>query len=220
MPLENSTNIADLDQSWPLGGDPTNKGDDHLRLIKAVLKTQFPGTGGNGFSTPILATEAELNFVQGASSNIQDQLDTLSNTTDNLEANLSAPAGTTMVFYQAAAPTGWTQNASLNDFMLRIINTAGGTSGGTNSPILTDFTHNHSTAAHTLTIAEMPNHSHTYETYVGFRGASSGSSQDGAKAGNTSAVGGGAAHSHGNTGTATIQFRPKYLNTILAVKDA
>ena len=42
MPLEISTYISGLDESWPLSGDPTNKGDDHLRLIKHVLQSQFP----------------------------------------------------------------------------------------------------------------------------------------------------------------------------------
>jgi len=38
MPLESGTTIADLNASWPTGGDPKSEGDDHLRLIKTVLK--------------------------------------------------------------------------------------------------------------------------------------------------------------------------------------
>ena len=76
MGLENPTGatIATFDPTWPTDGDPINQGDDHIRLIKAVLKSILPGAGGNGFATPISATEAELNFVSGVTSAIQDQI--------------------------------------------------------------------------------------------------------------------------------------------------
>ncbi len=38
MPLETGTKISDLNAAWPLGSDPKSQGDDHLRLIKAVLQ--------------------------------------------------------------------------------------------------------------------------------------------------------------------------------------
>jgi len=41
------------------------------------------------------------------------------------------PAGTVVVFYQAAAPTGWTQVTSQNDAALRVVSGTGGTAGGT-----------------------------------------------------------------------------------------
>ncbi|QDY70129.1 hypothetical protein [Qingshengfaniella alkalisoli] len=37
MGLEVGNTIADLNANWPLGSDPKAQGDDHLRLIKAVL---------------------------------------------------------------------------------------------------------------------------------------------------------------------------------------
>jgi hypothetical protein len=67
--------LADLDATWPLFTDPRKEGDDHLRYIKKALKNTFPGALGNGFSAPILADETELNFLQGVTSNIQNQLD-------------------------------------------------------------------------------------------------------------------------------------------------
>lgn len=42
MPLEAATYVADLITTNPVGGDPVSQGDDHLRLIKAVLQTSFP----------------------------------------------------------------------------------------------------------------------------------------------------------------------------------
>lgn len=63
MPLENATTISQLDSSWPLGLDSATRGDDHLRLLKAVLKAQFPGASGQGFSKPITIKEDELNGI-------------------------------------------------------------------------------------------------------------------------------------------------------------
>jgi hypothetical protein len=42
------------------------------------------------------------------------------------------PSGTVMLFYQAAAPTGWTQITTHNDKALRVVSGAGGGSGGSN----------------------------------------------------------------------------------------
>ena len=75
MSVESSTTIAGLVTTNPAVTDPVYDGPNHFWLIKSVLKNIFPGAGGVGFATPILATEAELNYVHGTTSNIQDQLD-------------------------------------------------------------------------------------------------------------------------------------------------
>ena len=88
---------------------------------------------------------------------------------------------TVSVFYQAAAPTGWTQVTAHNDKALRLVNGAGGgfgfggTSGAGGSNFSTVFpssnsniTVNFNTTApvsgtvggHTLTTAEIPDHTH------------------------------------------------------------
>ncbi len=68
MPLESTITIEGLNTSWPLGGDGVAEGDDHVRQEKSVLKNIFPGLSGNGFNTPILSTEAELNKLAGMTS--------------------------------------------------------------------------------------------------------------------------------------------------------
>lgn len=88
MPLESATVISELDPSWPLAGDPTNQGDDHLRLTKSVLQSQFPGAGGTGFAVPITATEDDLNNTSGSTSNFQTQIDALQAEVDALQATL------------------------------------------------------------------------------------------------------------------------------------
>lgn len=43
----------------------------------------------------------------------------------------SVPVGTTTYFFQAGAPTGWTQIGSLSDIALRVVSGTGGGTGGT-----------------------------------------------------------------------------------------
>jgi len=91
-------------------------------------------------------------------------------------------SGVKMVFAQAAAPTGWTQDTSSNDAALRVVSGSGGGTGGTHafsSPPSTAHTHTgpshtHSTpshshshslsaGAHTLSTSQMPSHNHSYK---------------------------------------------------------
>jgi hypothetical protein len=64
------------------------------------------------------------------------------------------PSGTTMLFYQAAAPTGWTKLTTQNDKALRVVSGSGGVAGGTN-PFSTVMAQT-ATGNHTLTLAEAP----------------------------------------------------------------
>jgi hypothetical protein len=80
------------------------------------------------------------------------------------------PQSSTMVFYQASAPTGWTKSTTHNNKALRVVDGTGGGSGGTNS-FTTIFDDNGTTGPvsatlsgtvgpHTLTTAEIPAHTH------------------------------------------------------------
>lgn len=73
------------------------------------------------------------------------------------------PSGTKMFFYQASAPTGWTQDTTHNDKALRVVSGAGGGSGGSLS--LSAAT----TGGHTLTISEMPAHNHVVSPVTDIR---------------------------------------------------
>jgi len=224
MGIESGTTIATLDSSWPLSGDYISEGDNHVRLLKAVLKAQFPGVGGLGFAVPITATEVEINYLSGTTSGIQAQLDTLA--TNNQDW---IPAGTIMLFYQPAAPVGWTQIADDDNSMIRMVSGAGdvgGAFGGTDSPI--NYAHVHTTAAHALTIAEMPAHTHDIRFNLGAHYDSS-STNFGSGAGGavvtqptldlraSETAGSGDAHTHGDTESTT--FTPRYVNVIQASKD-
>ena len=228
MPLESSlpSDISELEDLWPLSTDIYTQGDDHLRYIKAMLAAQFPGSNGQGFNKPIMATEDELNYLSGVTSGIQAQLDNIELGQDSLGGELSAPYGLRCLFAQAVAPTGWAQVTDYDDYMLRIVNTAGGGAGGSDSFFTHDWTHVHTTSAHQLTYQEMPYHKHSLLTTsdsntvvvnsadkrisVGLGADKEQSAQS------IEPAGGNQPHAHGDVQPNVAQFRPKYLNTILA----
>ena len=64
MGLETGTFIDSLNSSNPAAGDPVNEGDDHLRLIKSTIKATFPS-----LSAAVTATHTELNLLDGVTAN-------------------------------------------------------------------------------------------------------------------------------------------------------
>ncbi len=72
MTVESASYISQLDTTLPTAADLISEGDDHLRLTKAVLKTQFPNFG----TTAIAASASEVNYSVGVTSPIQPQLNT------------------------------------------------------------------------------------------------------------------------------------------------
>lgn len=68
------------------------------------------------------------------------------------------PVGTVMVFYQNAAPTGWSISTSLNDYALKIVSSSGGVSSG--SVAYSTLFSRTTTDDHTLSSSEMPQHQH------------------------------------------------------------
>jgi hypothetical protein len=136
------------------------------------------------------------------------------------QAPAGFPSGTTLPFYQAAAPTGWTQNVTFNDYMLRVVNTAGGGSGGSDSPIL-----NNKVTAHThpaSSVVTDPGHHHTY-TYQQTTQPQSGSATQcwyGTSTQNTgnATTGITVATTISNNGSAA-NWTPQYLNVIICSKN-
>lgn len=86
-------------------------------------------------------------------------------------------SGTKLMFAQASAPTGWTQDATdtATNRMLRVVNTTGGGIGGSHSPILNNVVPAHTHGFTTGTVSNdhthsgntggvSADHSHYYET--------------------------------------------------------
>lgn len=125
-------------------------------------------------------------------------------------------AGTLQIFYQTAAPTGWTKSTTHNNKALRLV-TGTASSGGTNSFTAT-FT-NRNVDNFSLTSAETPLHSHDFI----FTGETSGLSSANKAAGarnsdsfnneNISNSGSSSAHNHG------VDFSVRYVDVIIASKD-
>jgi hypothetical protein len=214
MGLETGSTISSFITSNPTSSDPVNQGDDHLRLIKSILKAQFPGAAGSGFATAITATEAELNALHGLT-------------------NFYFTSGTRMPFAQASAPTGWTQDTSDNatNRMLRVVNTAGNGVGGSDSPIVNSTTmvaHTHTftgsaLAAHTHTDS---GHTHTLNVTPQLGGgggggdANSGGSHPLTNTGfaNISSVSAGTPAGSNST-TTGVSWTPRYIDMIICSKN-
>jgi len=60
MAKETASYISQLVATNPVASDSVSVGDDHIRMVKDVLKTQFSGLTG---TTAITATEAEMNYL-------------------------------------------------------------------------------------------------------------------------------------------------------------
>jgi len=114
-------------------------------------------------------------------------------------------------FYQATAPTGWTQDVTNNDAILRVVSAGGGGAGGTAGLVTAPLA---ITDGHVLTIAEMPAHTHTIP-FIQFSqtGFSAGSPMTSSGTTTSSATGGDGAHTH------TITWAPKYIDVIVCTKD-
>lgn len=148
MALETGTYIDSLVATNPTATDALAQADDHLRLIKATLKATFPSITG-----AVTLTHTQINDLQ------------------NLQGVLSAPSGTRMLFQQAAAPVGWSVDATHNDKALRIVNGSTTPSTGGSAAFSAAFA-SHTPAgsvstsiggtinSHTLTISQMPAHRH------------------------------------------------------------
>ena len=139
------------------------------------------------------------------------------------------PAGTQMLFVQAAAPTGWTKQTTVNDAAIRIVSgTTGGTTGGSVA-FSTAFvagkaiTLSGNVGATTLSTTQMPSHTHAQRYKQAPQGPSDNSEyalsfkfpKDGDP---TAASGGNGSHTHSLSGTAIVDLSVKYLDTILCKK--
>lgn len=142
-----------------------------------------------------------------------------------VNASSGFPSGTKMLFNQSAAPTGWTKQTSVNDSALRVVSGNGGGTGGSVA-FSTLFTTGKTVSlsgnvgATTLTVSQMPSHSHT--TVYQSTGSSSKNSYASFGSGSmvhTGANGGSGSHTHSLSGTATIALNVKYTDVIICAKD-
>lgn len=83
MTIEAATYIADLNITYPEAGSSPRDGDDHLRIIKSVLKNSFPQV-----TAAVTTSALEFNYLVGVTSAVQTQL----NAKQTSDATLTALA--------------------------------------------------------------------------------------------------------------------------------
>lgn len=169
-------------------------------------------------------SDADISVLITALSNILTKADfgTTANTVCQGNDSRFFASGTRCWFGNDTAPTGWTIDASAADALLAVkggsndYNIAGGTKAGT----WTQPGHLHTTANHTLTVAEMPSHRHSsvgWAMISGYSGSGVGNTYDTY----TGYEGGGQAHNHGDTTSSALPptYRPLANVGIVAIKD-
>lgn len=206
MPLENAQYIHQLEASNPAGSDQLAQGDDHLRMIKAVLKSTFPNITG-----PVTKTQDELN-----STGFSMPIGVI---TAWYGASGSVPAGWAICNGQTVARSDGNGDITTPDLRDRTIVGAGSLaaqgapvgsqtstvntgSAGEHTHTIGGGEHTHSGAVldHALTIEEIPAHSHTVPCGIAEGDNTSNFTNGNNSSGpavNTSTTGGGRGHSHG-----------------------
>lgn len=155
------------DITIPAGTEAANNGDNRIRELKSDIQTALRAGGADGDEAKFPGTDPSnpIYRYRGAEGStagrpVAGQGGLFANsTTKTLQRDNGTSwediatlidSGTVMVFFQSAAPTGWTQLVAQNDKALRVTNSNGGGGGGSQS-LSAPFTlaHGHTVNAHT-----------------------------------------------------------------------
>ncbi len=183
------------------GSDPSN-----------VTDTGFIYTKNDGGDTEFYFEDAGGNVVQITE-------DGLIKDAAGYIGVFSAPATTSMLFYQAAAPAGWTKDTTtLDNHALRVVSSTSWSTGSKGNDLFTTvFGTGKTTAGTALSIAQMPAHTHKAGRKA-TQGANVGTQETLMNAANihvTSSTGSGSTHNH-----AFANVDINYINVIRCTKDA
>lgn len=79
----------------------------------------------------------------------------LNNTISSFTTTIAGiiPSGSKLLFFQSACPSGYTQDASLNGYSLRLVSGTGGASAGSDDISTVSFGHSHTVNSHTHSIS-------------------------------------------------------------------
>lgn len=138
-------------------------------------------------------------------------------------ANTALESNTRCLFQQASAPTLWTIDTTVNDYLLRLVDGSTQTfetvgSPGGDDAFTTAFSSSKAVESHVLSVDEMPAHTHTQRYRDINRDSGVSPTSDQSSSSNTDgfetlSTGGGSGHVH------DITLDPSFVDVIIAVKD-
>jgi len=210
---------------------------------------QTNGSGTLSFATVDLSTKANIASPTFTGTPAAPTASAGTNTTQiattafvtTAVSNDVLPSGTSMLFQQTAAPTGWTKQTTHNDKALRIITGTVGTGGsvafstalGTGATVAGGSVSGNpgsnlsvsagnlgvsisgSISSHTLSVNQIPSHTHSYVKPAG-TAASFGYAGVSATNANTGATGGNGSHNHGHNLSGSMSGAPTLSGNVTA----
>jgi len=218
--------------SFTLDIAPTGHGANSVEVVQGSHTILYCKNGdtvvdlfANSLGTLSIKNTLTVNGSVFTASNGTVNATTYSGNGSSLTGVSSIPSGTTAMFYQSSAPSGWTQNtdASINTTIMRVVTGSGGGTGGSDAfgtvftgskatasgPISfsdiagASLSQNYSVGSATISTPTLASHTHNviYGTYVVNTGNLR---QNNVGAPNTGAAGGGGSHSHPISGSMSL----------------
>jgi hypothetical protein len=218
--------------SFTLDIAPTGHGANSVEVVQGSHTILYCKNGdtvvdlfANSLGTLSIKNTLTVNGSVFTASNGTVDATTYSGNGSSLTGVSSIPSGTTAMFYQSSAPSGWTQNtdASINTTTMRVVTGSGGGTGGSDAfgtvftgskatasgPISfsdisgTSVSQNYSVGSATISTPTLASHTHNviYGTYTVNNGNLR---QNNVGAPNTGNAGGGGGHSHPISGSMTL----------------
>ena len=153
-PFIDATGLMEVGQKIDFHNTNTDANDWNVRLETGVTTTDLYVTPQGGTGRKIW-NAGNMGAGSGLNADLVDGFHA---------ADLSFPATTSMLFWQTAAPVGWTKVTTHNDKALRVVSGTV-TSGG--SVAFSAAFSNQNVGATTLSAAQMPSHAHTQQGTFG-----------------------------------------------------
>jgi len=167
-----SAGTKDVFVTYPAERSVYSDGTNIVPDNAAILLPSSGGTGQSSLTANNVLLGNGTSAVQFVAPGSSGNLLTSNGTAwTSAAAPAAVPAGTAMLFYQAAAPTGWTQVTTQNNKALRVVSGTGGGTGGSvafttafasqavsGSVSITGISG--SAGATTLTTPQIPSHRH------------------------------------------------------------
>lgn len=199
-------NLENADIATALGYTPANKaGDAFTGDVSSTTR----------FDAPIVKATTKFIFSDGSE--------------QTTAATTGFVSGTVMLFVQTTAPTGWVKSTTHNNKALRVVSGTAGSGGSVD--FTTAFasqgvsgTVSGSVGNTTLSVAQIPSHTHTYNSpvYTTSAGANVDTGSTFSSSSNTGSQGGGGAHNHPFSGSfsgTSINLAVAYVDAIICVKS-